>query len=374
MHYHGAMAKVLRGTGGNPLVGGVLAPSRVVLWGGISLILGAVVGISADVLFVSLVVRDAPFGYNGATDLPWVLAEVSKALGESLVAVGFAGACALAVGRSGRFKVSVWAGALMVALPTAGFAGLTGYQYVAQPYFVSGGFGSAVAFGYEHVRPLGIMLVLAVVAFGVRGLGRWRVPLLVVGLLGLPAPYALVALLSSSESGIISFWAPQTFAHVGCVSLGLVLLGTRRREAGMLVEENLRLARRLYEEAWGKGSVGVMDELVSQDLRDTYHRERGRESLKRNVAGLRRAFPDLVFALEDQRAEGDTVVTRWKMGGTDTGGVLWYPPTGRRVTFGGTFVDRFSEGRLVEHGGEADVGGLLGQLGLASSGGGPGAI
>jgi hypothetical protein len=36
--------------------------------------------------------------------------------------------------------------------------------------------------------------------------------------------------------------------------------------------------------------------------------------------------------------------------------VMWYPPTGRRVSFEAEFVDRFSGGLLVEHGGQTPKG------------------
>jgi len=45
-------------------------------------------------------------------------------------------------------------------------------------------------------------------------------------------------------------------------------------------------------------------------------------------------------------------------------GALWYPTTGRHATFAAEFVDRFSEGRLIEHSGVADTEELLRQLGI----------
>jgi predicted ester cyclase len=82
------------------------------------------------------------------------------------------------------------------------------------------------------------------------------------------------------------------------------------------------------------------------------------------VLRLRESFPDLVASVEGQEAERDLVKTRLTLSGTDWGsGVMWYPPTGRRVAFSATFEDRFSGGRLVEHGGSTDNEGLLRQLG-----------
>ena len=65
---------------------------------------------------------------------------------------------------------------------------------------------------------------------------------------------------------------------------------------------------------------------------------------------------------------GDTVTTRCTLRGVDRGGVLWYPPTGKRVVFAAIYTDRFSGGMLVEHRGRSDTAGLLEQLGLPSRG------
>lgn len=129
-------------------------------------------------------------------------------------------------------------------------------------------------------------------------------------------------------------------------------------------EENLSLARRLYEVAWGTGNLPEVDELVSEEFVDHRHDRRGSEGLKRSISDLHRAFPDLDLSIEEQTAEGDTVTTRCVFSGTDRGGVLWYPPTNRHATFAGTFEDRFADGRPVEHRGEIDTADLLRQLGL----------
>lgn len=47
---------------------------------------------------------------------------------------------------------------------------------------------------------------------------------------------------------------------------------------------------------------------------------------------------------------------------------MWYQPTGRRVSFSATFVDRFRGDELVEHEGSADTEGLLRQLGHRTGG------
>ena len=154
--------------------------------------------------------------------------------------------------------------------------------------------------------------------------------------------------------------------------LALVLLwivhGLRRRKSeegrGAMAEENRRKTRRLYEEAFGKGDFSVIDEVVAEGFVDHLGQRRGPEGFKRSVASLRHTFPDLQVSVEEQSVEGASVTTRCTLRGVDRGGVLWYPPTEKRVAFAAIYTDRFSGGMLVEHRGRSDTAGLLEQLGL----------
>jgi predicted ester cyclase len=147
----------------------------------------------------------------------------------------------------------------------------------------------------------------------------------------------------------------------------LLLRGARQRALDKLwrriARENGEKARRLYEEGLGRGDLSVLEDVASEDFRDLRHGELGKRGMERVVLRLRGSFPDLVVSVEGQEADRDLVRTRLTLSGTDRGGVMWYPPTGRRVAFSAAFEDRFSGGRLVEHGGEADTEGLLRRLG-----------
>jgi predicted ester cyclase len=85
-----------------------------------------------------------------------------------------------------------------------------------------------------------------------------------------------------------------------------------------------------------------LKDIVSEDFRDLRHGERGKQGMERVVLKLRKSFPDLLVSVEGQEADHDLVRTRLTLSGTDRGsGVMWYPPTGRRVTFTAVFEDRF---------------------------------
>jgi predicted ester cyclase len=108
----------------------------------------------------------------------------------------------------------------------------------------------------------------------------------------------------------------------------------------------------------------VVEEVVSSDFRDPRGGVRGKGGMGRIVADVWASYPDLEVSVEGQETEGDLVRTRLLISGTDrSSGVMWYPPTGRWVTFEAEFADRFRGGELVQHTGWVDTEGLLRQLG-----------
>src|SRR4051794_27677984 len=95
---------------------------------------------------------------------------------------------------------------------------------------------------------------------------------------------------------------------------------------------------------------------------------RGIDALKGFLGAYRAAFPDAVSTVEDQVAEGDRVVTRWRARGTHAGTLGELPPTGRAFEVGGITIERFEDGRIAEIWVARDELGLLRQLGAIPAG------
>src|SRR5215210_3950857 len=96
---------------------------------------------------------------------------------------------------------------------------------------------------------------------------------------------------------------------------------------------------------------------------DGYTEERGPEDVKRFIGEFRQAFPDFHSTIEDQIAEGDKVVTRWRASGTHQGEFRGVAPTGNRITVNGIGIFRFSEeGKVVESWDNFDQLGMMQQL------------
>ncbi|HYG69259.1 MAG TPA: ester cyclase, partial [Anaeromyxobacteraceae bacterium] len=79
----------------------------------------------------------------------------------------------------------------------------------------------------------------------------------------------------------------------------------------------------------------------------------------------RDAFPDLSPTIIASYADGDVVITHWRMTGTHRGTLMTLPATGTRCTGEGITIGRFRGGKLVEEWTQWDALGLLRQLGVA---------
>lgn len=134
----------------------------------------------------------------------------------------------------------------------------------------------------------------------------------------------------------------------------------------MSTEEQKAIISRYIEEAWNKGNVGIIDELMANNYA-RYPVGPGepldREGQKRRILAFRKAFPDLRLVIEDLIAEGDEVVFRMTLQATHLGPYAGTPPTGKHITISIIDIARFTEGKVVEHWGNRDDLGLLQQIG-----------
>ena len=82
------------------------------------------------------------------------------------------------------------------------------------------------------------------------------------------------------------------------------------------------------------------------------------------LRGMRAAFADLRFNIEEQIAEGDKVLTRFEWTGTHQGAFLGVPATGRPVKVWGMVIDRLERGKIKDTRILMDMLGLTVQLGV----------
>lgn len=351
---------------------------------------GAVAAFSGTALGLFGLIRQATlWDFYYIDPLAQLLADVPSFTGEALVMLSLLGIVyLLRRGPRGIRRRMVVSGVMLLALLVAAeVVGIASSVYWNTGNRELRAYGPSPFSGLETASfwavvflPSAVLLPFAAVSF----LGcEKRIGALISALCVLAIPFGMLGLLifPPGPDNYVGPFSEIVFFVVGWypgislleaplwILLGVVFLrrarGSALGEAFRVQEkENLEAARRVYGDGLGRGDASVVDDLVSEDFRDLGRGSRGKLAMERVFSALWKSYPDLAVSIEEQEAEDDLVRTRLVLSGTDRGGVLWYPPTGRRVTFTADFADRFSDGKLIEHSGRADTEGLLRQLGL----------
>lgn len=122
------------------------------------------------------------------------------------------------------------------------------------------------------------------------------------------------------------------------------------------------LVRRYYEEVVSTGAIDRIQEFIGAEyveVHDNVAYPLGIEGAIQHVVGVRATYPDLVLRVDHQIAEGEWVATSVTMRGTQLGEWAGIRPTGKPIEVTAVNIDRVVEGRIVQHGGAAN---LLGPL------------
>lgn len=119
-----------------------------------------------------------------------------------------------------------------------------------------------------------------------------------------------------------------------------------------------------FVDAMNRGDASYLDTYFGPGY--VYHGAMGEldaDGFKAMHAMVLAAFPHLRITADDMIAAGNEVVTRWTIRGKQEGSFQGIAPTGRDVTIHGIIISRFENGKAVEEWEEADMMGLMQQLG-----------
>ena len=141
----------------------------------------------------------------------------------------------------------------------------------------------------------------------------------------------------------------------------------------MSIEDNKRVVRRFFEEAWNRNDVDKLDEILSSENKHYYGANVGRlgpNEARAIIENWRRGFPDFQYHIEDIIAEGDRVVSRVRFTGTHAGNFeiegRTISPTDSKIEEAEILVMRVVAGKVVESWATWDRLGVLRQLGVAA--------
>jgi predicted ester cyclase len=128
--------------------------------------------------------------------------------------------------------------------------------------------------------------------------------------------------------------------------------------------------KRLYDEL-NKGDVNVIYEVFAPDA--VIHLDGGMGDFKGPMmlamedGQLRGAFHDLTITIDKIVASGEEVAAQIRYSGTHSGAYMGVPGTGKPMTWAAAIIDRFEDGKIVEHWVKMDRFALLQQVGIIPS-------
>jgi steroid delta-isomerase-like uncharacterized protein len=127
------------------------------------------------------------------------------------------------------------------------------------------------------------------------------------------------------------------------------------------------IIRRFIEEVLNKGHIEASGKFFHDDMVEQVPlpgQGPGIDGLKNVLRGFSSAFPDMRWAIEEQIAEGDKVVTRFEWTGTHRGIFLGVPATGRAVKVWGIVIDHLQNGKIKDTRIIMDTLGMMMQMGV----------
>lgn len=132
------------------------------------------------------------------------------------------------------------------------------------------------------------------------------------------------------------------------------------------MQSNSNIVRHFITEVLNQGKIESAGEFFWEDMVEQVPlpgQATGLSGLQDVLRGMRAAFPDMHWIVEEQIAEGDKVMTRFEWTGTHQAEFFGVPATGRPVRVWGVVIDRLESGKIKDTRIIMDSLGLLMQLG-----------
>ena len=141
----------------------------------------------------------------------------------------------------------------------------------------------------------------------------------------------------------------------------------------MSSEDNKRIARRFFDEAWNQKQTAQLEEYLSADNIHHFGVNRARlgpDEVRVIMDNWHRGFHDFQYQIEDMIGEGDRVAVSVRFTGTHTGVFeiegKTLAPTNSKIDEAEMFIYRIADGKIVSSRAVWNRLGVLQQLGAAA--------
>lgn len=130
---------------------------------------------------------------------------------------------------------------------------------------------------------------------------------------------------------------------------------------------NQEIAKYFYEHVTSNNLIEEMPKYISDSCVVRVGENTipiGIDGMKQHLIDVRKTYPDLTMKVIRQFVDGDTVISEFIMEGTHLGEWLGMKPTGRKLRMTGVDIDKFADGKIVEHGGAVNTFDTLFEAGI----------
>jgi len=125
------------------------------------------------------------------------------------------------------------------------------------------------------------------------------------------------------------------------------------------------IVRRYFEQVFNEHHHDLVEEFLAENIElHGTGLPPGVEAVKQWLSTLTTGFPDHQMIVEDILAEGDRVVARTTLKGTQLGEMQGIPATGKAVSVSAITIFRLDNGKIVEAWMVSDSLGMMQQLGV----------
>lgn len=130
-------------------------------------------------------------------------------------------------------------------------------------------------------------------------------------------------------------------------------------------DANKRIVRRYYDDVFAGRNLATLDEIFAPDFvgHSAAYGDYTLAEMRRDIAREHASMPDDETIIEEQIAEGDRVVTRWRYRWKHDTSLFGESPTGQWIAMEGVQIDRVVDGRIVERWEVKDFWGVVTHLG-----------
>nr|WP_248931132.1 ester cyclase [Paenibacillus hamazuiensis] len=125
-------------------------------------------------------------------------------------------------------------------------------------------------------------------------------------------------------------------------------------------QNNIETVTAFIEAFWNENDPDSTERFLSDDYQELAYRSK--EGLKQFAKTILGAFPDKRYTVEEIVAQGEKVLVRMTVKGTNTGMFFGNPPTGKMMEVTLYRQYRVADGKIVEHRGWIDMATMFRQL------------